>query len=154
MNACMYVYISMVLCSVSCFTLLFITIIVISHRLICDCVYSFFNFILLWTLLILGFILIMCVHLQLYSFCLFYFCLPFFSTCIRLCLNLQFPLSSLNFFLILLHAFWWWMLCLIVLYSDHLTPSSPYHPVLSFDCLLFLVGTLCYFPLYMLLWLL
>ena len=41
MNACMYVCISMVLCSVSCLTLLFITMIVISHRFICDCVCSF-----------------------------------------------------------------------------------------------------------------
>ena len=38
----MYVCISMVLCSVSCLTLLVITMIVnvISHRFICDCVYS------------------------------------------------------------------------------------------------------------------
>ncbi len=51
-------------------------------------------------LLTLGFILIMCVHLQLYSFCLFYFvCRSFLLIySIRLCLSLQFPLSSLNFF--------------------------------------------------------
>ena len=51
-------------------------------------------------LLILGFILVMCVYLQLSSFCLFYFvCRSFLLIySIRLCLSLQFPLSSLNFF--------------------------------------------------------
>ena len=101
MNACMYVCISMVLCSVSCSPLLFITLIVISHQFICDCV----NFFLLIVNLLLRFrfILIMCVYLQLSSFCLFSFCLPFFSAyiCIyfvRLHLSLQLPLSSHNLF--------------------------------------------------------
>ena len=35
-----------------------------------------------------------------------------------------------------------------------LHPLLPYHPVLFFVCLLFLVSILCYFSLYMLLWLL
>ena len=96
----------MVLCSVSCSPLLFITLIVISHQFICDCV----NFFLLIVNLLLRFrfILIMCVYLQLSSFCLFSFCLPFFSAyiCIyfvRLHLSLQLPLSSLNFLSFVIH---------------------------------------------------
>ena len=77
---------------------LFITLIVISHRFICDCVYFFLLIVNL--LLILGFMLIMCVYFQLSSFCLFYFvCRSFLLTySIRLRLSLQLPLSSLNFF--------------------------------------------------------
>ena len=131
MNACMYVCISMVLCSVSCLPLLFITLIVISHQFICDCV----NFFLLIVNLLLRFrfILIMCVYLQLSSFCLFSFCLPFFSAyiCIyfvRLHLSLQLPLSSLNFLgfvtrFLVMHALF------NCLFSVYFTSSSPYHPV-------------------------
>ena len=64
----------------------------------------------------------------------------------------NFPCLHLTFS-VLLHAFWWWMLCLILLLSVYFTSSSPYNPVLFFDCF-FLVGILCYFHLYMLLWLL
>ena len=78
----MYVYISMVLCSVSCFTLLFITMIVISHRLNCDCVYSFFfKFHFIVNLVNIRIhIDYVCVYLTLSSFRIFCFCLPFFST--------------------------------------------------------------------------
>ena len=55
----------------SCLPLLFIILIVISHWFICDYVYFFSLIVNL--LLILGFILIMCVYLQLSSFCLFFF---------------------------------------------------------------------------------
>ena len=65
----------------------------------------------------------------------------------------NFPCLHLTF-LVLLHAFWWWMLCLIVLFSVYFTSSFPYNPVFFLLVCLFLVGILCYFPLYMLLWLL
>ena len=92
-------------------------------------------------LLILGFILIMCVHLQLYSFCLFYFvCRSFLLIySIRLCLSLQFPLSSLNFFslvtcfLVMNALFNCFVLCLLYL----LPPPAPQHPVLL--CVFFVV---------------
>ena len=105
-------------------------------------------------LLMLGFILIMCVHLQLYSFCLFYFvCRSFLLIySIRLCLSLQFPLSSLNFFSL--------VTCFLVMNAlfncfapVYFTSSSPYHPVFC-SFFFFLVGILFYFLLYMLLWLL
>ena len=77
-HTCMHVCISMVLSSASCSTILFVTLIVISHRFICDCVYFFLLIVNL--LLRFGFMLIMCMYLQLSSFCLFCFCLPFLST--------------------------------------------------------------------------
>ena len=143
MNACMYVCIFML-----CFMLASTV-----HNL--DC---YFTSVYLWLcilfllivnlLLILRFILIMCVCLQLSSFCLFYFvCRSFlliYSIRLRLCLQL--PLI----FSVLLHAFWWWIPCLIVLFPVYFTSSSPSHPILFFVCF-FLAGILCYFPLYMLL---
>ena len=107
-------------------------------------------------LLILGFILIMCVYLQLSSFCFFYFCLPFFSTYNYTVLGYvwvcNFPCLHITF-LVLLQTFWWWILRLIVWLSVYFTSSSPYHTV--FCCFFFcFVGILFYFLLYMLLWLL
>ena len=80
-------------------------------------------------LLILRFILIMCVYLQLSSFCLFYCCFPFFLLIysIRLRLSLQLPLSSLNLFslvtcfLVLNAMFNCFVLCLLHLLL-HLPP--------------------------------
>ena len=122
---------TMVLCSVSCLPLLFITLIVIWHRFICDCVHFFLLIVNL--LLILGFILIMCVFAAFFRLSLlFLFAVLFYLytvlgyvwVCNFSCLHLTFS--------VLLHAFWWWMLCLIVLFSVYFT-SSPYHPV----CFLF-----------------
>ena len=117
-------------------------------------------------LLTLGFILIMCVHLQLYSFCLFYFvCRSFLLIySIRLCLSLQFPLSSLNF-LVLLHAFWWWMLfnCFALCLFHLLLPLPPCFLLLFvlffglfvclfvfclFFCRHFIFSSICYYDCY------
>ena len=76
-------------------------------------------------LLTLGFILIMCVHLQLYSFCLFYFCLPFFSTYSQYYVMSAFAISLvlLNFFslvtcfLVMNALFNCFVLCLLHLLS-------------------------------------
>ena len=86
--------------------------------------------------LILRFILIMCVYLQLSSFCLFYFvCRSFlFIYSIRLRLSLQLPLSSLNFFsfvirFLVMHAlFNCFVLCLLHL----LLPLPPCFLLLFF----------------------
>ena len=122
----------MFFCSASCSPLLFITLIVISHRFICDCVYCFLLIVNL--LLMLRFILIMCVYFQLSSFCLFYFvCRSFLLIYgIRLRLSLQLPLSSLNFFSL--------VTCFLVM-------NALFNCFVF--CLFFLVGILCYFPLYM-----
>ena len=147
MNACMYVCISMVLCSDSCLPLLFITLIVISHRFICDCVYFFsFDcepFVKIWIhtdyvcvlaaffLLALLFLFVVRFYLHIYR--------------VRLRLSFQLPLSSLNFlgfvirFLVMHALFNCFVLCLL----HRLLPL--------FFLVFFFVGILYYFPLYMLL---
>ena len=151
MYVCLYFH---GLCSVSCLPLLFITLIVISHRFICDCVYFFFW---LWTFVnvrihidyVCAFAALFLLSLLFYFADLFYLytVLGYVWVCNFPCLHLT--------FLVLLHAFRWWMLCLIVLFSVYFTSSSPYHPVCLFVCCccffvsFFLVGILYYFPLYM-----
>ena len=145
MNACMYVCISMVLCSVSCLPLLFITLIVISHRFICDCILFSFD------------CEPFCLHLDSYWLCVcvaawFLLFLLFLFAALYIFVHWTlFYLSSLSVtsLSVLLYAFWWCMLCLIVLFSVYFTSSSPYHP--GFLLLFFffsLVSILFYFLLY------
>ena len=135
MNTCMYVCISMVLCSVSCLPLLFITLIVIPHRFICDCVYFFpfdcepfvnvrihIDYVCAFAaLFLLSLLFLFAVLFYLYTV------LGYVWVCNFPCLHLTFS--------VLLHAFWWWMLCLIVLFSVYFTSSSPYHSFFVCFCL-------------------
>ena len=132
----MYVCISMVLCSVSCLPLLFITLIVIPHRFICDCVYffpfdcePFVNVRIQW--------LCVCICSFIPSVSSILFAVLFYLyTVLGYVWVCNFPCLHLTF-LVLLHAFWWWMLCLIVLFSVYFTSSSPYHPLFCcFFCFL------------------
>ena len=106
-------------------------------------------------LLILRFILIMCVYLQLSSFCLFHFvCCSFLLIySIRLRLRLELSLSSLNFFslvtcfLVMNALFNSFVFCLLHLFL----PLPPGFIFCLFVCLLvvlvcvlFFVGILCY----------
>ena len=113
-------------------------------------VYTFF-LLIVNLLLIVGVILIMCVYLQLSSVSSIFVCRSFLlKYSIRLCLSLQFPLSSLNFFslvtgfLVMNALFNCFVLCLL-----HLLLPLP--PCFVFIYYFFLAGILCYFPLYMLL---
>ena len=129
MNACMYVCISMVLCSVSCLPLLFITLIVISHRFICDCVYFFLlivNFLLRF-----GFILIMCVYCSLLPSVSSVFICRFVYLCSLNTFLLKFPFRHFTFCFVICFLVMHALFSRFVLYLLHPHPSPFFHPPFS-----------------------
>ena len=93
----------------------------------------------------------MSVHLQLYSFCLFYFCLPFFSTYIQYQVTSELE-TSLNFFslvtcfLVMNALFNCFVLCLLHL----LLPLPPCFLFLFFSSQAFylIFSSICYYDCY------
>ena len=141
MSACIYVFV----CSASFLPLLFITLVIIWHQFICDCIYFFFF--CLWTFywdldpywicmcicllpsVLSGFV---CHSVYFVQWTVFWLCSSL-TKCLHTVsgLSLQLPSSSLLLFafsIFFIFALWWCMLCCFIVIYFTCPPPPPPHP--------------------------